>query len=145
MKSIQIKKNYIDIPFEDENGNLVLKTQFNLDDDSIKGLYKKHEELQANKEEIEENIEDEEAIQYLKEAFDSILTVTGEEDKSAFEELYKLNPSSFVMMIYLVEVYNILFEEINKTIGDEKINKYVYGTSNVKNSLQDRWNRWDWS
>lgn len=122
MKPIQIKKNYIEIPVQDDTGETLRTFQFEITDDSFKRIFNEFDEMKKKGKELEQsNIEDDEADAYIKGTFDNLL------GDGAYEFFYELNPSVVILMHYLITITSGLIEEIVELYSDDKLNKYVYG------------------
>lgn len=122
MKPIQIKKNYIEIPVQDETGETLRTFQFEITDDSFKRIFNEFDEMKKKGKELEQsNIEDDEADAYIKGTFDNLL------GEGAYEFFYELNPSVVILMHYLITITSGIIEEIVELYSDDKLNKYVYG------------------
>lgn len=122
MKPIQIKKNYIEIPVQDEAGKTLRTFQFEITDDSFKRIFSEFEEMKKKGKELEQSgIEDDEADAYIKGTFDNLL------GDGAYEFFYELNPSVVILMHYLITITSGIIEEIVELYSDDKLNKYVYG------------------
>lgn len=122
MKPINIKKNFIEIPIQGENGEILKTFYFEITDDSMKRIFDEYDEMVekgqgVNSKDIGEN----EANLYIKQTFDSLL---GDE---AYPFFYELNPSSILLMHYLIEISSGIISEIQELYSDEKLNRYLYG------------------
>lgn len=114
MKVIKLRKNLIDIPFENENGETILLLHFDRTDDNVKRLYESFETLQkklAAFEAIEKEGKDpdfDEQKKFVKETCDSILGA------GAFDKIYKLNPSVIIVASYLYQIAIGIKEELEE-------------------------------
>lgn len=122
MKPIQIKKNYIEIPVQDDTGKTLRTFQFEITDDSFKRIFNEFDEMKKKGKELEQSdIEDDEADAYIKGTFENLL------GEGAYKFFYELNPSVVILMHYLITITSGIIEEIVELYSDDKLNKYVYG------------------
>ena len=131
MAKIQLKKNYISIPFED-NGETILELKFYITDDSLLELQKRIDNLavEYNKTDKNELKQNEKMKSETKDAYEFIF------GEGTYEELYKLNPSSVVLTYYLFEITNIIMDEMSKLIDSSQLDKYFL-TGQLGNAKSD--------
>lgn len=119
MKPIRIQKNYVKIPFEDEEGNIVAEFKFDKTDAGIKKIYENSEKLSAI---LDEEVTDENELDFLESAIDGTFEV------GTFKKLYELNPSKMIVAIYYFQMCLGVKEELEKdAISDKQIEKYLLG------------------
>lgn len=122
MKPIQIKKNYIEIPVQDDTGETLKIFKFEITDDSFKRIFNEFDEMKKKGKELEQSdLADDEANDYIKGAFNNLL------GEGAYEFFYELNPSVVILMHYLITITSGIIEEVVELYSDDKLNKYVYG------------------
>ena len=124
MKPILLKKNQIEIPFQDSDGNTVLTLWFDKGDESLKLINKEMKALGDIGKELEGKdipIEDdlEEANKIAKKAADSLF------GEGSYEKLYELNPSIFVVMNYIFQIAIGIKEELESETLKDVENKYL--------------------
>lgn len=120
MKAIQIKSNQIEIPFQDNKGNIVETFYFERTDDSLKKVMDEIEKLDKEiKSSNEDTFTDEDAKKLIVNAADSLL------GKGSFDKLYALNPSIQIVTYYIYQVaIGIKGELESETIKDVE-NQYL--------------------
>lgn len=123
MKAIKVKKTTIPVPFENEQGEEVLRFEFSKDDKSLERLMKVQDTLIDEVEAVLATDDQPQTLDLakksLEKAFDSLL------GKGAFKKIYELNKSVFVCMQYLVAVVDGIIEELNEERETQLIGKYA--------------------
>ena len=107
MKTIQLDRTVIDIPFE-QNGEVVLTLHFDRSDENVKKFNKLQKELNTKMNQLEKrkDLPIEEANKVIKEIADGIL------GEGAFDAMYKLNPSTMIVAKYLYLIAIGIKEEL---------------------------------
>ena len=107
LKTIQLDKTVIDIPFE-QDGEVVLTLHFDRSDENVKKFYKLQEELQTKIDGLEKQKDAPlaEANKIIKKIADGIL------GDGAFDAMYKLNPSTMIVAKYLYLIAIGIKEEL---------------------------------
>lgn len=108
MKPIQIKKTTIDIPFVDDEGNELLMLQFDRSDENIERFYNDYDDLMDKIQNAKEDAKISEVRPLLKDITDAVLS------EGAFDNLYKLSPSSHIVTIYIAQIFIGIKEELEK-------------------------------
>lgn len=127
MAQIRIKKNYIPIPFVDENGEVKFELRFSMTDESIKRLYDEYDKLDDLIKGVEENADEndlEAGKEILKHSMDGIL------GEGSFDKIYKDCQSIVIAVEYYVEIIMLLADELKKSkVKDleDEINKEYFG------------------
>lgn len=124
MKPIRIQKNYIQVPFVDEEGNVVLELKFELTDDSLSVLLNKQQEIKNMIVEQDDNEDTDFAKSQLAEAYNAIL------GEGTFDKVYEINPSVIVLTSYLIQITEGLLNEIMQKMKADAMNKYISGNRN---------------
>lgn len=109
MKVIQLKKNVIDVPFQNEDGNIVLTLQFDRSDAHVKEFYALFEGLEKKIKRLEKNQEEpswDEAEVTIKEMSDGML------GQGSYDKMYELNPSVAIVAGYLYIIAIGIKEEL---------------------------------
>ena len=122
MKAIQLKKTVFEIPFNDEEGNEVLKLEFDRSDENIKRLYSSTDGIEKKLEVFEKSNNDDDfegATTIVKEMVDSILS------EGSFDKLYKLNPSLQIVITYFYQIVIGIKEELVSEDIKAVVNKYL--------------------
>lgn len=88
MKPIKLRSTVIEIPFEDEAGNIVYKLSFDKADKALDDLLDSAKKIQESLAEQDENMSRQESREYIKRCFDGIF------GDGKFDELYALTPST---------------------------------------------------
>ena len=121
LKTIQLDKTVIDIPFE-KDGKVVLTLHFDRSDENVKKFYKLQEELQTKIDGLEKQKDAplDEANKIIKQIADGIL------GDGAFDSMYKLNPSTMIVAKYLYLIAIGIKEELEaedfKAVEDKYLN-----------------------
>ena len=106
LKTIQLDKTVIDIPFE-QDGKVVLTLHFDRSDENVKKFHDLQEKLQKKIDELnEKEATIEETTEVIKEIADGIL------GEGAFDAMYKLNPSTMIVAKYLYLIAIGIKEEL---------------------------------
>lgn len=133
MKPIKLKKNQIEIPFVDEEGETVLTLHFDKTDKNIDRFFKAKDEVFGLDKEIGDTAEYSDSIEIVKKSYDAIL------GEGTFEKVYKINPSMPICLSYLLDIADGILENLMQDMRTEKINKYIKGTpESVFNSISDK-------
>lgn len=122
MKPIQLRKTTIDIPFLDDKGNEQLVLHFDRSDENIKRLYRSFDEIKKQAEVFEkENTDDdfEEAAKFVKTTMDAVL------GDGAFEQVYALSPSIFIVTTYFYQLAVGIKEELEQEDLQAAESKYL--------------------
>lgn len=112
MAVIRIKKNYIPIPFENEDGEIEFELRFSMTDESIERLYSQAEEIDKLVNEVEEASEQDNkdsAKEVLQKAIDAIL------GEGSYEKLYGHSQSLIITVEYYAEIIYLLVDELKKS------------------------------
>lgn len=112
MAVIRIKKNFIPIPFENENGEIEFELKFSMTDESIERLYSQAEEIDelVNKiEDASEQDDKESAKEVLQKAIDAIL------GNGSYDKLYSHSQSLIITVEYYAEIIYLLVDELKKS------------------------------
>lgn len=121
MTVIKLQSNFIEFPFEDNNGKTVLTLKFDKSDESIINLEKSIEKFEKEKEKLanKENASFEDGKKVFAKIIDSVF------GEGSFEAMYKLSPSTINVLKYFTQMANGIFKEINTEKEQEKFNKYL--------------------
>jgi hypothetical protein len=107
MKAIQLKRNIIDIPFQDDEGKTVLTLQFDRSDEHVKEFHELFSDLEGRVSKLEKNGNDwDESEKVIKEIADAML------GEGSYEKMYKLNPSVVIITQYLYMIALAIKEEL---------------------------------
>lgn len=112
MAQIRIKKNYIPIPFVDENDKVKFELKFSMTDDSIKRLYGEYDKLDDLVKEVEKTADENEyeaGKEVLKHSMDAIL------GEGAFQKIYDDCQSIIIAVEYYAEIILLLADELRKS------------------------------
>lgn len=121
LKTIQLDKTVIDIPFE-QDGEVVLTLHFDRSDENVKKFNKLQKELNTKMNQLEKrkDLPIEEANKVIKDIADGIL------GEGAFDAMYKLNPSTMIVAKYLYLIAIGIKEELEaedlKAVEDKYLN-----------------------
>lgn len=121
MKNIKLRSNIINIPFEDEDGNVKLTLHFDKSDENAKRLYAAFDQLEDFGPDSDIDSDGiEEAKSSLKKSMDAIF------GDGSFDKLYALNPSTVTVGIYFYQIAIGIKEEMElddiKMIEDKYLN-----------------------
>lgn len=121
MAVIKLQSNFIEFPFEDDKGNIVLTLKFDKSDENIKKLEKSIDQFDKEKDRLSKksNAAFEDGKQVFKECVDSVF------GDGSFDSMYKLSPSTINVLKYFIQMAEGIFEEINTEKEQEKFNKYL--------------------
>ena len=124
VKAIKIKKAVLEIPFVDDDGNEIVKFEFDKSDDSAERVARVKEELMESvaKAENDENYNLDKLSVDMKKAFDSLL------GEGAYDKLYELSPSWEIMIFYFIQVCQAIGE--STTSGLDEMNEAIEKYSN---------------
>lgn len=117
-----MKKDYITIPFQDENGQVVLELKFYITDENIHSLDAKyHSALETY---AKERAKGEEATwQELRQQIkDTFMIFVSEEE---YMQLESFTDSSLILMHYLTRIVDGIFKELAEIQDTSILNKYV--------------------
>ncbi len=121
MAVIRLKKNYIPIPFENENGEIELELRFSMTDESIERLYSEAEKINKIINEVEEAAEQDEkenAKEVLEKSIDAIF------EEGSYKKLYSLSQSLIITTEYYAEIIYLLVDELKKSKMKELVEEY---------------------
>lgn len=118
MEAIKIRKTTIDIPFQNENGEVVETLRFDKSDDNIEKLRKTAEELETKLEELKNNPSSDKSKEYIAQMFDVLF------GKGAFTKIYAISPSLQIMIIYLAQIAQNIIEEEDQQELEALVEKY---------------------
>lgn len=121
MAVIKLQSNFIEFPFENEKGEVVLTLKFDKSDENFKQLEKTYDELNKKMGKINEQEESEveQGKEILKEAVDQIF------GEGSFDKMYQLSPSILLVFKYLVQMVEGIYQEINIDKDTELLKKYL--------------------
>lgn len=117
MKAIQLRKNLIEIPFQNDKGEVELTLYFDKSDENIKRLHKSINELNDLKDIKEDDFD--EAKKVIKKITDSIF------GNGSFDKLYELNPSIQIIGVYLYQIAIGIKEEFEEEDLKDIERKYL--------------------
>lgn len=112
MAVIRIKKNYIPIPFVDENDEVEFELKFSMTDESIDNLYKQAEEIEKLINDVETAADKDDkgqAKEVLRKAINALL------GEGSFDLLYNHSESLIITLEYFAEIIYLLVDELKKT------------------------------
>lgn len=112
MAVIRIKKNYIPIPFENEDGEIEFELRFSMTDESIERLYSQAEEIDKLVDDVEaasEEDDKESAKEVLKKSVDAIL------GEGSYKTLYEHSQSLIITVEYYAEIIYLLVDQLKKS------------------------------
>lgn len=125
MKPILLKSNKIEIPFQDDNGNVVLTLWFDKGDEPLKRIEKEFDKIKKTEETMKgeefETIDAalEKGKESIKQAADSLFGA------GSFEKLYELNPSIYVVADYVYQIAIGIKEELESETLNDVEQKYL--------------------
>ncbi|HJF87146.1 MAG TPA: hypothetical protein K8V88_06885 [Companilactobacillus farciminis] len=113
MNVIKLRKNVIEIPFQDENGKEILKLQFDKSDEHVNQFQKDFNSFTKRfggleNTTVDEDMEPEEVKEIVKEFTDSML------GEGSFDAMYKLNPSTMIVTQYVYQIAIGIKEELEE-------------------------------
>ena len=107
MKPIQLRKNILDIVFNDDKGNEAFVLHFDRTDKNIERLKKFDDEFKKIAENFDENKATfEETKQFMRTITDGMI------EDGAFDRIYSVTPSLQLVMVYLVQIVAGIKEEV---------------------------------
>lgn len=112
MAVIRIKKNYIPVPFENEDGEIEFELRFSMTDESIERLYSQAEEIDKLVDEVEaasEEDDKESAKEVLQKSVDAIL------GEGSYKILYEHSQSLIITVEYYAEIIYLLVDQLKKS------------------------------
>lgn len=122
MLKINIKQDYIPIPFLDEGGNEILELRFYKTDENVQRILdyaKELEEERKEEQDAEPNLEREK--ERAKKAIDATL------GEGAFDKMYEISNSLILVNDYYAEITIGLMEELGLGKAAESLDKYRSG------------------
>lgn len=123
---IKLKKSTIDIPFVDDDGNVVLTLKFDKTDKSIDDVLSKMQSLKSDLESKQHDSRD--AVkEVLRDAYNTLL------GKDAFEKVYQISPSIETLAVYFVEICLGIKDEMMSE-QNNAINNYKDRKSGLKHA-----------
>lgn len=118
MQVIKLVKNTIEIPFVDEDNNVVYTVHFDRTDEKVRALSKMMEELEDLKaEEVEEDYD--KAKDFVERVTDQCL------GEGTFKVMFDHNPILLAVCNYLLAIGRILQDEILKETEGLLMNKHT--------------------
>lgn len=122
MKTIKLKSKNIVIPFQDEEGNVLLELSFKRDDKILVGIIESIEDVTRGFQEYEdsEEFDYKAAKKRVKEAIDAWL------GEGIFDKLYNLQPTLTQVVDLATQIVEILGEELANVVREKEkaIEKY---------------------
>lgn len=122
MKTIKLKSKNIVIPFQDEEGNVLLELSFKRDDKILVGIIESIEDVTRGFQEYEdsEEFDYKAAKKRVEEAIDAWL------GEGTFNKLYDLQPSLTQVVDLATQIVEILGEELANVVREKEkaIEKY---------------------
>lgn len=125
MKAIKLLDNFIEIPMIDKDGKVKHTLRFDYTDEAIKELNKNNDLIKARVKEMEKNTNEDNIADEDKEIVRMGLDSTFGE--GTFDELYKINPTTFVLAVYFMQTALIIKEEVEKIQTESLVDKYIDG------------------
>lgn len=113
---IRLKKNYIAIPFVDENDETKFELRFSMTDESIDNLYAQYDKLDTLIKEVEATAGENDykaAKKVLKHAIDGTI------GEGSFDKIYNDCQSVIITTEYYAEVILIIRDELQKSKARE--------------------------
>ena len=120
MKPILLKKNQIEIPFQDADGKTLLTLWFDKSDEPMKRLEKEFDKMKKSVAKMTEETTTFEDSKIMVE--DAVSALFG---PSAFEKLYELNPSLYIIVDYLNQISIGIKEELESETLKDVEQKYL--------------------
>lgn len=127
MAQIRIKKNYIPIPFVDENDEVKFELKFSMTDESIERLYQEYEKLEDLVNEVEKTADEndyEASKKILKHSMDAIL------GEGSFDKIYADCQSVIIAVEYYADIILLLTDELRKSKVaelEQEVNEEYFG------------------
>lgn len=121
MTVIKLQSNFIEFPFEDAEGNIVLTLKFDKSDENIKKLEQSIEQFEKEKTKLK-NKKDatfEDGKKVFKRSIDSVF------GEGSFDDMYQLSPSTIIIGEYFIQMAEGIFSELNNENTQKKLDKYL--------------------
>lgn len=121
MTVIKLQSNFIEFPFEDDKGNVLLTLKFDKSDENIEKLENSIGKFESEKQRL--STEGQQSFEDGKKVFKEIVdSVFGD---GSFDKMYELSPSTINVLKYFTQMAEGIFAEINVDKDTEKFNKYL--------------------
>lgn len=121
MTVIKLQSNFIEFPFEDNNGKTVLTLKFDKSDENKKRLEDVMEKYNEKIKELEDGgaktVDDSTAL--LRTAVDDIF------GEGSFESMYKISPATEIVLEYFYQMVGGIKKEYDEKVMEDKLNKYL--------------------
>lgn len=121
MAVIKLQSNFIEFPFENNDGKTVLILKFDKSDENIKKLEKTIDQFEKEEKKLmaKENATFEDGKKVFKKSIDSVF------GEGSFDAMFALSPSTLIIKDYFAQMVEGIFSEINNDNTQKKLDKYL--------------------
>lgn len=121
MAVIKLQSNFIEFPFENNEGKTVLILKFDKSDDNIKKLEKSIDQFEKEEKKLmaKQNATFEDGKKVFKKSIDSVF------GEGSFDAMFDLSPSTLIIKEYFAQMVEGIFDEINNDKTQKKLDKYL--------------------